>query len=202
MYFLTCSVLQYTQSSFHLSTVPMSFPVCLCQFTLLRFMLSPVVHILTRALGMLVFFVLLISSSSSLCTVVYHCGFNFYFSRTSNAELLWAFGHWGVCLLLLHIFCAMSVNSFLLSCSSFIYSEPKSSIKYVFSKFFLPVWFAFSFFNNVSYEQKIFISSSPVKLCFSLMIHGLCFLNKYLRILKLQKFSCVFSSRSFIVFCF
>lgn len=139
---------------------------------------------------------------SSESTVVYHCGFNFYFSRTSNAELLWAFGHWGVCLLLLHIFCAMSVNSFLLSCSSFIYSEPKSSIKYVFSKFFLPVWFAFSFFNNVSYEQKIFISSSPVKLCFSLMIHGLCFLNKYLRILKLQKFSCVFSSRSFIVFCF
>lgn len=32
---------------------------------------------------------------SSESTVVYHCGFNFYFSRTSNAELLWAFGHGG-----------------------------------------------------------------------------------------------------------
>ena len=83
-----------------------------------------------------------------------------------------------VCLLLLHIFSAKSVNAFLLSCGFFIYSEPKSSIKYVFSKFFLPAWFAFSFFNNVFYEQKIFISSSPVNCVFSLMIHGLCFLNK------------------------
>ena len=138
---------------------------------------------------------------SSESMVVFHCGFNFYFLRTSNAELLlWAFGHWGgVCLLLLHIFCAMSVNSFLLSCSSFIYSEPKSSIKYVFSKIFLPAWFTFKFFNNVFYEQKIFISSSPINCVFSLMIHGLCFLNKYLCILKLQNFSCVFSSGSFIV---
>ena len=136
---------------------------------------------------------------SSESTVVFHCGFHFYFLRTSNAELLlWAFGHWGVCLLLLHIFCAMSVNSFFLSCS-FTYSEPKSSIKYVFSKFFLAAWFAFSFFNSVSYEQKIFISSSPVNCVFSLVIHGFCFLNKYLYILKLQNFSCVFSSESFIV---
>ena len=71
-----------------------------------------------------------------------------------------------------------SLLSFLLSCGSFIYSEPKFSIKYVFSKFFLPAWFAFSFFNNVSYEQKVFISSNPVNCVFSLMIHGLCFLNK------------------------
>ena len=139
-----------------------------------------------------------LSSSSSESMVVFHCGF--YFLRTSNAELLLsAFGHCGVSLLLLHIFCAMSVNSFLLSCSCFIYSEPKSSSKYVFSKFFLLAWFAFSFFNNVSCEQKIFISLSPVNCVFPLMIHGLCFLNKYLRILKLQKFTCVFSSRSLIV---
>ena len=117
---------------------------------------------------------------SSESTLVFHSGFHFYFLRTSNAELLlWAFGHGGGwCLLPLHIFCAKSVNSFLLSCGSFIYSEPKFSIKYVFSKFFLPAWFAFSFFNNVSYEQKVFISSSPVNCVFSLMIHGLCFLSK------------------------
>ena len=35
---------------------------------------------------------------SSESMVVFHCGFNYYFLRTSNAELLlWSFGHWGGC---------------------------------------------------------------------------------------------------------
>ena len=68
-----------------------------------------------------------------------------------------------------------------------------------FPSFFSQHDLPFHFLTMCLMSKRFSFHQVQLIVFFSLMTHGFCFLNKYLYILKLQNFSCVFSSGSFIV---